>query len=128
MSRETLLRGKRVDNGEWVVGYPYQIKSKGLWFIDDGYTVSHQVIPETIGQYTGLNDKNGVEIYEGDILKRQGEVRLGLYNYTFRGLYGNYPIFGCGYYTIKHYDISPLHTKYEYEVIGNIHDNKLEVE
>lgn len=65
MKREIKFRAKRVDNGEWVYGC--LIQRIDCTEIHDG-VFTWAIKPETVGQFTGLLDKNGVEIYEGDIL------------------------------------------------------------
>ena len=121
--REILFRGKQKDNGEWVEGY-YNYATDGynleLHLISDKITGIHtEVIPETVGQYTGLTDKNGKKIFEGDIVRNPetsdvGEIYFDTNTATFAIKFASFIVNFCDY------------NNSDVEVIGNIHDKKLE--
>lgn len=132
MNERYLSRGKRVDNGEWVEGYLIQgnrtyiatIEAINHMVVSTSYMASIElveVIPETVEQCSGVPDKNGTLMYEGDIVK-------GLFNFgleimsvcTFKdGAFG-LTAKQCGAY---HFSAFTSLWKVQYEVIGNIHDN-----
>lgn len=133
--REIKFRGKRLDNGEWVYG-DYHKRVGGVHCIIDiqpdfqgkvEYVII-QVDAETVGQFTGLHDKNGKEIYEGDIVK----WILTMPEFGVNGGYEEYHTEEIG--KIQ-WDAGALHLgeycaagfAYESEdyaeIIGNIHDN-----
>lgn len=115
--REILFRGKRIDNGEWVYGnYAFTDVNGKKYFIFQNKPLEHEVIPETVGQYTGLTDKNGKKIFEGDIIIQ-----------FCRGLKKLYKVvFNVGSFTLQgkdtHAEICEVFC-YPCEIIGNIHDN-----
>lgn len=123
--RNYKFRGKKVDNGEWVVGYfvfhPIKTDGDRLPFITDIETLNmFQVNPETVGQFTGLHDKNGVAVWEGDIIKWYiNNLEKVSYVY-FDELQA---AFWMGKDSITGHLILNDWMRGEYEIIGNIFDN-----
>lgn len=137
MSDRYLFRGKRTDNGEWAYGYLIMCKytrndNGNLYYVTkpkivpvgnigeaeydgDGNYYEYEVIPETVGQCTGLQDKNGKRIFDGDITGHRS-------NYS-----GNMVIavvkYEDGCFLAMTDRNSGFNLSDKIEVIGNIHDN-----
>lgn len=146
-------RGKRKDNGEWVYGY-YVSKTDPLLGIGKAFILAqefdrscitgeptvlrsemtwYEVVPETVGQCTGLKDKDGKAIFKGDIFNVDDDLMAlvgfddGSYNLQIYGLRGaftenGFDECGGGWGFIES---EPMYMSYaeEMEIIGNVHDN-----
>lgn len=136
--REILFRGKRVDNSGWVYGYFVNQYGANQIYLpndtdDDGFDKRH-ITPETVGQYTGLTDKNGKKIFEGDIIelhtldtndRRRAVCLYGEFREEEDELYLGWYIHYSG--SDGTFDSSLVQENKELmnlaEIIGNIHDN-----
>lgn len=128
--REILFRGKRVDNVEWAYGMPIKnnlgklvIVESAAYFEEYNFNCVHEIYinENTVGQYTGLTDKNGKKIFEGDIVK--GRFLFGME--VLSVVVFKDGAFGLEWHRGKstEFDAFTSMCNVKYEVIGNIHDN-----
>ena len=144
--REILFRGKRIDNGEWVCSgnliHFDEVDQHFIANLNDKCITTHdendhiiaiedtriyKVIPETVGQYTGL-DANGKKIFEGDIgkykqvdgAKRNGKPITCIGKVVYNVKTASFAIESKDKTGCKYFDYFPIK---DFEVIGNIHDN-----
>ena len=121
--REIIFRGKRKDNGEWIFGYYFQKQNP---LSEDGFPITHhisdfppfgvEVDTETVGQYTGMTDKAGQKIFEGDIVLAHFRNNRSKQKFCVTFDDGMF-LFDNNHVKVPMYDI------YCMNVIGNIHDN-----
>ena len=121
--REILFRGKDI-KGNWYEGLLAHNIAKDEWYISNkaGISTAYQVRPETIGQFTGLTDKNGTKIFEGDIveyttkLSRNTEEIVNVYEIKYSKEQARFIAF------LPNGVFDPVAMRYG-KVIGNIYDN-----
>jgi len=136
MDRNILFRGKDVKTGKWYFGFYYKTLGKhyilGWTEPDSDSQQLREVIPETVGQFTGLSDKNGVKIFEGDILRANSDVTSPDENEIYKVDWNNKTAQFAFYYLYKGKNVIVDGFEFfdgfwdienGFEIIGNIHDN-----
>ena len=127
--REILFRGKRICNGKMMFGSLFCCNDGDCYIVADDFHRSHyRVDPETVGQFTGLTDKNGKKIFEGDIVHVLGNQQVE--DWKNVNYIGSIAFLDAGFCVIdgtiedhafRRYQLPRL--DFDLEVIGNIHDN-----
>ena len=121
MKREISFRGKSKRTGEWVFGNLFDKDTKGRTHIGTTVRRCFDIDPETVGQFTGMTDKNGTKIFEGDIVRHIDTTRH-VVEVVNSEVYFDTEMLEFG----VRYSNELFHCKFnnEFEVIGNIYDNK----
>jgi len=138
MNREIEFRGKRLDDGQWLYGDLIRDNHQGYYVfpIDcNGLCTANKVAPDTVGEFTGMTDKNGKKIFEGDIIYSEfsdksnchclvgwndEEACFGLMNeYNFRAKQEGYDFPKFDSLVLLNFRSHAM----KFEVIGNIYDN-----
>lgn len=119
MQREILFRGKQNNTGEWFYGNLFDKDISGRTHITTTSIGCLNIDPETVGQYTGMTDKNGTKSFEGDIIRESYKGHERIYHVFWDDDYFAFRAKGEDI-TYQLDEIAPSHC----EVIGNIHDNK----
>lgn len=116
--RKIKFRGKSLETDDWVYGYLADGNLICTW---DNRRNAHEVLSTTVGQFTGLTDKAGREIYEGDIVA----TGSGFYGVIKWSKYGYFYIHSDGDKEdpLDYATLGYMLRQYDFEVVGNIHDN-----
>ena len=124
--RENLFRGKSVGNREWLKGENIKHKYRNgreEIYLADSMSYWEEIIPETFGQHTGMTDKNGKKIFEGDICLGSWKTRFEVYWDKERAAFMAREKHDVPYGRDIDYYASYSDGKIGAEVIGNIYDN-----